>query len=569
MNVVVIVSDTFRIDHISSFGLKAPWHRMGREGKQFINTPNLDNLVAQSVSFDRFYVSSYPTIPCRIDMFTGRYSFPVRGWEPLSSADVTLPEIMDQYGYTTMMIFDTPPLANDEFNFTRGFSGWEWVRGQHRDRWITDPVSVEIPAKPYKISNVKGLRPYLLNKTRRVYERDWMCAKTLSTASDWLERNVSRDKFLLWIDMWDPHEPFDAPQHDLNRYQDPSYSGDAVIYPRYGRHNCLSPEEINDIRARYAAKITLVDRWIGIFLDRLATLGLDKNTIVIFTTDHGHLFAEHNLQGKPTGPLGQLYEITTRVPLVIRHPHQIAAGTRISSIAQHVDLMPTILDMVGLPIPETVVGKPLWRVVQGDAKEVRQVAVSGRYSRSVNILGVGLSAKNKAAATFDGWVGVDFVSEPITVTSTKWTLICPPQGGPSPELYDIENDPQQQINVFTPESTVAEHLLEELIAFLKDNGSDEARISAYDWRTSDEDLQNRKGLDPGTPVYTFVVDNQMYGFLSDEEAQEMLSLGPSNIEVQQVALRDLRHRQSKALICVGDQYYWTEDVMFDDVKGGD
>ncbi len=562
MNVVVIVSDTFRIDHIAAYGIREPWSRVGKETQPFISSPSLDKLVAQSAIFDRFYVSSYPTIPCRLDMFTGKYSFPVRGWEPLSSTDIILSEVMDEYGYTSMLIFDTPPLANDEFNFTRGFSGWEWVRGQHRDRWITDPVSVTIPAKPYKISNVKGLRPYLLNKTRRVYEHDWMCAKTLSTASDWLERNASRDKFLLWIDMWDPHEPFDAPKHDLQRYQDPEYSGDAVIYPRYGRHNCLSPDEINDIRARYAAKVTLVDRWIGVFLDRLSTLGLDKNTIVIFTTDHGHLFAEHNLQGKPTGPLGHLYEVTTRVPLIIRHPHGIGAGTRISSIAQHVDIMPTILDMVGLPIPETVTGKSLWGVIRGEVGDVRNVAVSGRHSRAVNILGVGLSGKNKAAATFDGWVGVDFVSEPITVTSKKWTLICPPQGSASPELYDIENDPQQLVNLFESEPAVAAHLLDELVAFLLENGADENRIRAYDWRAIDVDLQNRKGLDPDTTVYSFVVDGQLYAFLSEQEAQEMLSLGPYDIAIQQLSLENLRKREGKSLICVGDQYYWAEDVMF-------
>ena len=118
MNVVVIVSDTFRIDHIAAYGIREPWSRVGKETQPFISSPSLDKLVAQSAIFDRFYVSSYPTIPCRLDMFTGKYSFPVRGWEPLSSTDIILSEVMDEYGYTSMLIFDTPPLANDEFNFT-------------------------------------------------------------------------------------------------------------------------------------------------------------------------------------------------------------------------------------------------------------------------------------------------------------------------------------------------------------------------------------------------------------------------------------------------------------------
>ena len=209
MNVVVIMSDTFRRDHLAAYGDPAPWSHPGHEGEQFIHTPNLDRLAAESALFDRFYVSSYPTVPCRYDLLTGRFGFTTRGWQPLERGDVVLPELLSAAGITTMAIFDTPMLATDSYNYTRGFAGWDFVRGQHGDRYVVDPMDVPLPAPPHKVK--AGTRAYLRNTAFRRSENDWMCAQTCTRAMDWLERNRKSDGFFLWIDMWDPHEPFDAP----------------------------------------------------------------------------------------------------------------------------------------------------------------------------------------------------------------------------------------------------------------------------------------------------------------------------------------------------------------------
>ncbi len=73
--------------------------------------------------------------------------------------------------------------------------------------------------------------------------------------------------------------------------------------PRYGRPDYMSATERDHVRALYAAQVTLVDRWVGRLLEKIETLGLDRNTLIIYLSDHGHLFAEHGLQGKPTEPL--------------------------------------------------------------------------------------------------------------------------------------------------------------------------------------------------------------------------------------------------------------------------
>jgi arylsulfatase A-like enzyme len=175
MNVIVIMNDSLRRDHVAAYGDPAPWQRMGRPaGEPFIHTPNLDRLARQSAVFDRFYVSSYPTIPCRTDIFTGRYSFPHRAWQPLEPGDVVLSEIVRRAGYLPVLFFDTPPLGNDDFNFTRGFAGWQWIRGQHGDRYNVDPQEYSLPAAAHKLKGVHQTHLYLRNTAERVYERDWM-----------------------------------------------------------------------------------------------------------------------------------------------------------------------------------------------------------------------------------------------------------------------------------------------------------------------------------------------------------------------------------------------------------
>lgn len=119
MKVIMIMNDSFRRDHVAAYGAPPPWERPGHAEEPFIHTPNLDRLATESALFERFYLSSYPTVPCRPDIFTGRYGFPTRGWQPLEPADVVLSEIVRRHGHTPATIFDTPMLVADSYNFAR------------------------------------------------------------------------------------------------------------------------------------------------------------------------------------------------------------------------------------------------------------------------------------------------------------------------------------------------------------------------------------------------------------------------------------------------------------------
>ena len=118
MNIIVLVSDTFRYDYL------------GCNGNAWIGTAALDRFAERAVCFDRHYLSSFPTIPNRTDLFTGRYSFPFHGWQPLAAGIPVLSTIFGAAGYQSQLICDTPHLMKGVHHFDRGFDGAYWIRGR-------------------------------------------------------------------------------------------------------------------------------------------------------------------------------------------------------------------------------------------------------------------------------------------------------------------------------------------------------------------------------------------------------------------------------------------------------
>jgi arylsulfatase A-like enzyme len=470
-NVIVIMNDSLRRDHVNCYDVPAPWPRPGHEGEPFIRTPNLDRLAADAMLFDRYYIASYPTVPNRTDLYTGRFGFCYRGWQPLEPSDVILPEVLKRHGYTTAIFFDTPPLAHNSYNFTRGFDAWRWIRGQAGDRYITDPrVQTPIPADKHKVRNLEGTRRYLRNQRDRLVERDFIAPRTLSAAAEWLENNATLDGFFMWVDTWDPHEPFDPPPHYLAMYDQPGYDGQHIIFPQYGRCDYMTPEELNHVRALYAGEVTMCDTWVGYLLDTVERLGLLDNTLIVYMTDHGHLFGDHGLEGKPGGQLGKLYEPTTRIPLIIRHPEGLGAGERVQPVVQPPDIMPTILDFLDVPVPETAQAQSIWPMIRGEVSQIHEYGISGRYP-----LGTMYSY---TAAAFDGWAGPDRIASALTVTNETWSYICSPETWPS-LLFNLRDDPDQLDNVIDDYPEVAERMHTALLSFLKENGAPPDRIAKF------------------------------------------------------------------------------------------
>jgi arylsulfatase A-like enzyme len=540
MNVILLVNDTFRRDHLGCYG------------SERIATPNLDAFAARSAIFDQYYIGSYPTVPNRWDMAVGRFGFPTRGWEPLRPEDQTLAQFLSRQGVHTQMIWDTPMLAMHDYNYTRGFKGILFSHGQKGDPWITNPdLPVRFQGQPHKIKNVKSLDGYLRNHFDRRHERQYPVARTMSDAIEWLETNYNHERFFLYVDMWDPHEPFDSPWYDYGRYADPAYDGDQLTYPQYGRPTFMTPAEHQNVRDLYAGCVTLVDRWIGRFLEMAENLGLFENTLIIWTTDHGHLFGEHDLHGKPGAQMGRLYEETARIPLLVHHPQDWGAGQRIQGIVQPVDLMPSILEAMAIPAPEHIEGRSFWPLVNGTAPQGRRYAFSNRYPQNAATVG-------EAGAAFDGWVGSGRVVEPGTVTDDTWAYICMPAGLPS-ELYHLKDDPQQTRNVIDAHPDVAAEMKAAWLAFLQDHGASEARIQPFvEASTAMPDISEQI-------LYAFRDDmGQWIAFSTEEEALAMAYRADAPgqpREVEPVTFSRLLEDHPRNLVHFYDQYYWAEDLV--------
>lgn len=542
MNVIVIMNDTFRRDHLGCYG--TPW----------IHTPNLDQFAQRSILFDQYYIASYPTVPARWDLCTGRYGFPFRGWQPLGPDDVTLAQNLAQHGVHTQMIWDTPMLGTHDYNYTRGFKGLDFVRGQKGDWWITDPtLPVRQPAQPHKVKNMTSLDSYLRNHFHRQYEREYCSPRTISAAMDWLETNHRHDSFFLWIDMWDPHEPFDCPPYDYARYADPEYDGDQMLYPHYGRPTYMSEAELHNARALYAGNVTLVDRWMGYFLELVERLGLFQNTLIIWISDHGHLFGEHDLQGKPGAELGTLYEVTARVPMIVYHPEEVGAGERVRGLVQPVDILPSVLEFMGIPIPGDVQGQSIWPLVTGEKTALREYAFSSRFPPGAG----DASYTPVQGAVFDGWVGSDRIVEPSTVTSAEWAFLCAPQGGPS-ELYNLQNDPEQAHNVIDQHPDIAQEMRKAWTEFLESHGAPETRQRPF--------IEGNVEIETPTSgkLYAFRDDmGQWIAFASEREARRSAyredAPGPMRT-VEEVSFGALLDDNPKNLVYLYGQFYWAADL---------
>ena len=478
MNFIVIVSDTFRRDHLGCYG------------NTWISTPNLDRFADKAIVFDRAYSASFTTVPNRRDLLTGRYSFTYSQWAPLPPDEIILAQELGKAGYVSMMILDTPHITENGYYFDRGFTGWEWIRGQETDRWQTAPAYPDYPCDRSKLRSPERIvSVHQRNVHWRRYEEDAFVARTMWEACRWLERNDRQhERFFLYVDTFDPHEPWDAPDWYLRLYDAPGYAGENVSYPIYGPTDYLSEAELQHCRALYAAEVTLVDRWVGYLLQRIEDMGLLDDTMVVFTTDHGFYHGEHGLIGKShitseESRYVPLYEEVARIPLIVRFPG--AEPRRESAIVQPVDVMPTLLELAGAPLPNALHGQSIAPILRGEKTSWRDVAIT-----SPTILHRGA-----------GGCRITVTADPAR-WGKNWALICAPSASErgdildravdghakrerlglevASELYDLGVDPGQQHDVIAENPDVATRLRARLIEFLRATGTASELIEPWE-----------------------------------------------------------------------------------------
>ena len=373
MNVILIVLDSLRKDHVGAYG------------NDRIRTPNLDALSRESLRFTQAYPESIPTLPARRAIHTGLRTWPFRNWNPpvgetfmpagwqrIPEEQTTLSEILWGRGFSTVLFADTQHLFKASMNFQRGFNVYDWIRGQERDRYRpTMRVSQERVEKMVLPGNSESMvdkaRQYLANTANRQTEKDWFAPQVFTMASEFLETAHQGEPFFLMVDNYDPHEPWDPPEEYVSLYDD-GYDGPEPTVPEYSDAGWIGERELERMRALYAGEVTMTDRWLGHFLDKMEELKLLDNTLLIVLSDHGVALGEHNATGKP---FWALWPELTDITFFIRHPEGQGAGQTSDYYASTHDVAPTVLGFLGIEPQKPMEGQDLSVLFDGGEPEER------------------------------------------------------------------------------------------------------------------------------------------------------------------------------------------------------
>ncbi|MFC1948051.1 sulfatase [Chloroflexota bacterium] len=457
MNVIWITADTFRRDYMGAYGNKT------------IHTPSLDALAAKSVRFDNHYAASFPTMPARADFLTGRWTMSFMKWAPLPKEEIVLGELLSNKGIHTAAVVDTPFYVRNAMGYDRGFRTFTEIPGQ-----LHHPV---IPGTPLDA----GVTRDTMNDREPAmpwhFESDCFAPRTFTESMRWLSYHYKED-FFLYIDTWDPHEPWDAPAYYTERYL-PGYDGE-VINPIYGFWHDdpgYSEEKVRKLTATYCGEVTMVDTWVGYFLRQVENMGLMENTAIIFSTDHGFYFGEHGgMIGKsvvatdpnqdndePTNNTAStgvwarspLYQELLANPLLIYLPD--TPPTTYSGLTSAVDLMPTVLDIMGVDIPSAVEGKSLLPMVQDRTLPGREYVIG-----ALPFVNAGETMR-----TVDDVERRSEWASGATITTDEWELLYDVEPGFS-ELYNLKSDPKQEKNVIQERPEVAREIHSLFVDFMKD-----------------------------------------------------------------------------------------------------
>jgi arylsulfatase A-like enzyme len=384
-NVLVIIVDTLRADHV--FGDRA-------------RTPNIDALARAGLSFTQVVPEGLPTVPVRNAILSGRRTFPFRGWHDqrgllaspgwsaLRDPATTWTSALQRAGYWTAYVTDNPfvgfsqpyePLRRSFDLFirrggqiggsTRGLPSS--VLGHWLHPSIRDPKAVD------------RLRRYLANGGHAPDESKSFPARVFRSAVTALERGARRPPFALLVDTFAPHEPWTPPRRYLELYGDPGWRGPEPATLRYGRvRNWLREDQagpvLERLRALYAAEVTMTDRWLGVLLERLHELGLERETVMVLVADHGIFLGERGWTGKISIAL---HPELTRVPMVVVDPGRRRAGGRTPYRASTHDIGRTVLSMTGVGPPRDMEGADLSALFRGRQPPARGFAYGG-YANS-------------------------------------------------------------------------------------------------------------------------------------------------------------------------------------------
>jgi len=477
-NIVVLVTDTFR------------WDNLGERARRVVRTPGLDAFAAErATALERFYAGSFPTIPHRTDLATGTLGWPRYGWQAIDlSSPNHIARLLARAGYATQLICDCPHLFNARFQ--HGFQAAFQHRGQEGDKpllHLNDPIRQVVPREKTRVLPL--FREATLADTHAWTNRyprcefDMFPPTTAMTAIRWLEENYKAGPFFLWVDFFDPHEPWNAPEYLVRRY-DPDYDGIPMVHCNYGPADAYTPKELHNLWAHYAAEAELVDRWLGRVLQKLDDLELWDETIVLITSDHGMSLGEHNRTGKSNiheadPRYWPLYPEIGHVPFLVAGG-EVPRGVSREAFGQPVDILPTLCELAEVEVepPAPFEGKSLAPTILAGEPSHRDLAVSGCFIRHKP-----QGARGKATTPF--------------LATERWGY-APVGAQGKPELFDLAADPLAENDIAEEHPEVVAELHRRLLEHLREHNAPEETVALWE-KAGEEAARGEWAIDyPGS-----------------------------------------------------------------------
>jgi len=373
VNVLFILVDSLNRGDLPAYGGTA------------VPTPNIDRLARRAWRFENHYVGSLPCMPARREIYAGFKELMWRPWGSLEPFDARLPRIVSVAGHSTTIVTDHYHYWEEPANgYLQSFGQTELVRGHEWDAW-GPPVGGDEPV-PEWVERIERWRPgagrrYYANVRHFTSDEDFFPARTMRAGAARLEQ--LRSPFFLQVESFDVHEPFHVPEPYRSMFGNAADDDRFTLWPPYQDPDALaafmaatSPEELAFIRARYLAKVAMVDRFLGVLFDVLDDRGLWDDTAVILTTDHGHDLGARGVFGKQYPH----WDSHARIPLLLWHPQHPGEGT-VEALTSTVDLFSTIAELAGAPV-EARHGQSLLPLLRAAAPS-RDAVLFGTFGQGV------------------------------------------------------------------------------------------------------------------------------------------------------------------------------------------
>ncbi len=404
-SVLIITLDTVRADHLSTYGYR-------RE-----TSPRLTELARHGVCFESAISPIPQTGPAHASLLTGRWPASLQlhaNGQPLDQGPRTLPEVLAGNGYDTAAFVSGFPLVAGLCGLARGFASY--------DDQMPDP---------------RGPTPAVQRRG----------SKTTDAALRWLGGRRTARPFFLWVHYYDPHGDYSPGGPYDQMFMDGSKGPflDPRAVPAYQRPGAIV--DAAEFIARYDGELRYVDDQIARLLDGLASLGLLRGTVVVVVGDHGENLVEH---GSYFDHGNDIYMEAVHVPLVLAGPGVPSDGRRIRGIAPLVDVMPTLLGLLHIPVPVEAEGASLVRsLAASSVTPAREVVSEARLVPAVRM------------------TPISDVTPKISVRDGRFTFLWRLARGTS-ELYDRSNDPGELHDLFSagPEDPEGEYLRTALLGRL-------------------------------------------------------------------------------------------------------